>query len=115
MASTTLSTGPVKYLSITATGTANIVAALTGKRIRILTMALSAGAAGATWQFNTGGGDAITGVHVLAANGVFTVNSSGLGLGETSTGGALELAVTSGALNGSITYQEVIMSSADLA
>lgn len=88
-----------------------IVAAVTGKRLRVISYALSALAAGATTATFTskpgGAGTAITATISLAANG-FASEEAECGLFQTSVGQGLSLTTAVGAGVGvRVTYIEV--------
>jgi len=104
-----LSTGGVHYVAIDADATVTLAAAVTGKKLRVLGYATSAGAAGCTWQLrNATSGTGLTGLHVLGNNGVLVAPVHGIGYAETVAGEALELVIDAGELNGTLVYQYVV-------
>lgn len=101
---------PPKFATISASSSGNntIVAAVTGKKIKVLRMTLTAnGAVNAKFQSGAGGTD-ITGLHYLAANGGWVEPFCQEGLFETTAGSLLNLNLSGAvAVGGSLTYLEV--------
>ena len=88
-------------ISVTA-GTTNLVAAVSGKRVKVYSYAAVASGAG-TVQFKTTGGSAITGAMSFAANGGISCPSGTDPWFQTALSGGLDI-VTSGAVEGHIAY-----------
>lgn len=90
------------------TGDNTIVAAVSGKRIRVYQLVLMADAAVAA-RFESGaGGTALTGVMPLAANTGFAPGWCPVGQFETAAGSLLNLEVTgAGNVDGWLVYAEV--------
>ena len=102
----TLSTGNVEPVAFNAVaGNSTLLALAAGKTIRLLTLAITAGAAGCTFRFTDGVTD-LTGTFTLGANGV--LDPTGLNLGETAIGLPLVVVVTAGACSGVLTVQRVV-------
>lgn len=102
--------GTQKYAVIDAasSGDNTIVAAVSGKKIRVL--ALSLVAAGAvTARFESGaGGTALTGQMSMAANGVLVLPLNEAGWFETAAGSLLNLELGGAvSVDGCLVYQEV--------
>lgn len=101
---------PQKYSKIAASSTGNntVVAAVTGKKIRVLAVNFSASAA-VNVKFQSGaGGTDITGLYYLAANGGFVLPYNPLGWFETAAASLLNLNLSGDvAVGGSVTYIEV--------
>lgn len=89
-------------------GDNTIVAAVTGKKIRVLAVFLVAAAA-VTIRFESGaGGTALTGQMVLAANGGFTLPFNPEGWFETAAAALLNLELSAAAsVDGALAYVEV--------
>ena len=104
------STGPVKFAVIDAatSGDNTLVAAVTGKKIRVLSLFLVASAA-VTVRFESGaGGTALTGQMSLAANGVLSLPFNEQGHFETAAAALLNLELNGAtSVDGALTYQEV--------
>ena len=103
------STGPLKFANVDESAAAStaIIAAVTGKKIRILGLVLvAAGAVDVTIEDEDGGN--LIGLMSLAANGSVVLPVSGVGYQETPAGKALHL-LLGGAVQvgGSIDYQEI--------
>ena len=100
---------PVKYAVISAgAGDNSIVAAVTGKKIRVIQYTLTCDTADATYRFESGaGGTALTGVIPMADNGAVSAMCE-QGLFETAAGAALSLEATAGAFYGHCAYVETI-------
>jgi hypothetical protein len=99
-----------KFAAISASGSGNntLVAAVTGKKIRVLAMALVAnGAVNAKLQSGAGGTD-ITGLFYLAANGGFVLPYNKVGWCETVASVLLNLNLSGAvAVGGCLVYVEV--------
>lgn len=101
--------GPVKRAVIdTATGDTTLVAAVAGKKIRVISLVLSA-AAEATIRFESGtGGDALTGQMIILAKTPLILPEADAGWFETAAATLLNLEqAATVALDGFLTYQEV--------
>lgn len=100
---------PVKFAIISASSSNNtLVAAVAGKKIRVLSLALmAAGAVNAKLQSAAGGTD-ITGLFYPAANGGFVLPYNEGGWCETVAGELLNLNLSDAqAVGGCLSYQEV--------
>jgi hypothetical protein len=99
-----------KFAAISASGSGNntLVAAVTGKKIRVLAMALVANAAvNAKLQSSAGGTD-LTGLFYLAANGGFVLPYNPVGWCETVAAALLNLNLSGAvAVGGCLMYVEV--------
>lgn len=94
---------PLKFAKIDG-GSADIVAAVSGKKIRVMSVVLVMDGAGtATWR--SGGTTALSGAMSFAANGGYSV-SSPFGIMQTAKGEKLDIVLTANA-RGHITYVEV--------
>lgn len=104
-------TGPVKRASVSATGTdAAVVAAVTGKKIRVTAYNLSLSATGsAIFESDAGSDTALTGALAALANTPLPGGQHNPGGHfETLSGEALIVTIAGGGtLAGCITYQEV--------
>lgn len=100
----------IKYAVISAAslGDNTVVAAVTGKKIRILSAVLIAASAVAV-RFESGaGGTAISGVMSLGANGGYTIPFSEAGWGETAAATLLNLELSAAVqVSGMLVYAEV--------
>ena len=95
-------------ISASSSGATQVVAAVTGKKIRVISLVvIIGGAANVKFQSNDGSATDITGLLPLAANGGFSAGVSELGHFETASGARLDInlsaAVTAG---GFMTYVE---------
>ena len=108
MSSSFAATGPISRVVVTSSSV-SCGGATTGKRWRVIGGLLVAGAAGATLLFNTSSSTptALTGTIVLGNNAPLILPESPVGYIESNTGEALLLAVSSGAVNGTVVVQEV--------
>lgn len=99
-----------KFATIAAStsGDNTIVAAVVGKKIRVLAVQVNASAAvNYKWQSGAGGTD-ITGLNYAAANGGYVLPYSPIGWFETASNTLLNLNLSAAnAVGGSITYIEV--------
>lgn len=103
-------TGLVKSAPFDLAAAGNLVAAVAGKRIRLLGAVLIAGAAGATFAVQTkpaGAGTNLIPPVTMAANAYMVWNLGGIGWTETAVGQALYCNLSAGALKGVIRYQEI--------
>ena len=89
-----------------AVGDNAIVAAVTGKKIRVLSGLLVAGAIGTVRFESAAGGTALTGIMVCVASNVLPFPFNPLGHFETVAGQALSLETTAD-VDGWVTYVEV--------
>lgn len=100
--------GELKFAAIAASssGANEIVAAVTGKKIKVLAYLLSAaGSVNAKWQRAS---TDITGLHYMVANSQVPSPFSPVGLFETASGEALNLNLSVGvAVGGYVVYVEV--------
>lgn len=102
-------TGGQKYavIAATTTGDNTLVAAVTGKKIRVLGLFMVASAA-LSARFEAGaGGTALTGVMPLAQNQMFSLPLNEAGWFETTAAALLNLELSAGECHGAIIYQEV--------
>ena len=115
MGSTSYSSGGAqtsqpKFAAISASSNGNntLVAAVTGKKIRVLSYALtSSGTVNAKFQSGASGTD-LTGLLYEIANSGIAVAYCPVGLFETAAGSLLNLNLTAGtAVGGHLTYVEV--------
>lgn len=103
--------GPVKRAAIVdADGTGDIVAAVTGKAIRVLSLFVTGTVAAGTLKFQSGGTTALTGAMLFAANGQLNLAFNPCGHFQTAVGEKLDSvgAASIGAIGGFIVYQEVL-------
>lgn len=100
--------GPVKYVAISNSADVALVAAVTGKKIRVLQYTIVSGGTVGLRFTNGSGGAALTGVMPLVANSGVASPYCPVGLFETSITTALwfdvDAAIT---IYGHLTYQEV--------
>lgn len=91
-----------------AIGDNTIVAAVTGKRIRVTSLFMvAAGAVTARFE-SAAGGTALTGQMVMAANGVLSLPHNPAGWFETAAGQLLNLELSAAvSVDGAINYVEV--------
>jgi len=96
-------------VDVAAIGDNTLVAAVTGRKIRVLACALVAGGA-VTVRFESGaGGTALTGQMSLAANGVLTLPYNQAGWFETAAGALLNLELSGAvSVDGALVYAEVV-------
>lgn len=101
--------GPPKFAVIDATtGDTTIVAAVTGKKIRVLSYVVTAANSSSTARFESGaGGTSLSGVLRLLNVTAFVAPFNPMGYFETLSGEALSLEVTGGDVDGHLTYVEV--------
>ena len=91
-------------------GDNEVVAAVTGKKIRVHSLYLVNGhTATQTVRFESGaGGTALSGQMILGANGGLVLNDNEKGWFETAAGAALNLELAGGTtVDGGLTYSEV--------
>jgi len=104
--------GPVTIVTTPLIGTTSgspvqQIAAVAGKKIRVLGFNLTSSAAGSVqFQDEAGGPNKLSGVYTLAANGSLVINPNKMGCIDTASGAALDIAVTgsSNTVGGTITY-----------
>lgn len=96
-------------ISVTAAGDNTVVAAVAGRKIRVLGVFLVASGGANTVRFESGaGGTALTGAMDLASDGQFAPGYNPLGWFETAAGALLNLELSAGTLvAGALTYVEV--------
>lgn len=100
-----------KYAIIDAAtlGDNTIVAAVTGKKLRVLALFLVAAAAVTARFESAAGGTALTGQMVLAANGVLTLPFNPEGWFETAAAALLNLELSAAvSVDGAVTFAEVV-------
>jgi len=104
------SLAPVKFAVITSAGAGDVeaVAAVAGKKIRVLAYYIRQSAAG-TVRFESGAaGTALSGVMVTTtADLVVQGNYCPMGLLETAAGASLSIEAGTAAVMGHLTYQEI--------
>lgn len=95
-------------VNATTVGNNTLVAAVTGKRIRVMSF-VGVATAAATVAFQSGaGGTALTGTMALAANGQINLPYNPSGHCETAAGALLNLSMgVTGPVTGVLTYKEV--------
>jgi hypothetical protein len=98
----------VKYAVISTSATASVVAAVAGKKIRVLGYVLSAaGTVNVKWQSHVTPTN-LSGLLYMVANTAISSTPSPLGLFETVAGEALDLNLSASvAVGGHVTYIEV--------
>ncbi len=108
MSSLTELTPKFAKIAVSSSGASTVVAAVTGKKIRVLSWSIVANAAvNAKWQSHTTPTD-LTGLHYCAANGGISVPFSPVGHFETVAGEALDINLSGAvAVGGSLVYVEV--------
>ena len=94
-------------ISASSSGVNALISAVTGKKIRVLSLVLMANAAvNVKFQSHSGPTD-LTGLFYLAANGGFSVGFSPLGHFETGSGEQLDINLSGAvAVGGCLTYVE---------
>lgn len=100
----------VKYAVIDAAtlGNNTLVAAVAGKKLRVLAFFLVASGAVTARLQSGAGGTALTGQMVMAANGVLSVPFNPEGWCETAAGALLNLELSAAvSVDGALTYVEV--------
>lgn len=85
----------------------DLAAAVTAKSHVLLGGILVAGAAGASFKFQSGASTDLTGTMLLAANGVCVLPTVPDGYLNSAAGEKLNLVVSAGALNGVVTVQTI--------
>lgn len=105
---TTALTPKFAAIDVASSGDNTLVAAVVGKKVRVLACVLVASAA-VTVRFESGaGGTALTGQMVLAANGGFTLPFNPVGWFETGSNTLLNLELSAAtSVDGCLTYVEV--------
>lgn len=105
----TEATGPIKFAAVTFSAGADLVAAVAGKRIRLLSLFITAETAAGTITLNSVLGETttgLTGAMRVAANGQISLPFSPVGHVQTVVGGKLSVAHSSaGACAGCLVYQ----------
>lgn len=99
----------VKFASIaTAAVDTTVVAAVTGKKIRVLSCFLVSDTASTTARFESGtGGTAISGLMLLGLSQVLVLPHNEAGWFETAAAALLNLECATGGVDGGLTYVEV--------
>jgi len=99
-------TDELKFSSSTISASADVITAVAGKKLRVMSLVVSASAA-CTLKFQTDATTDVSGTFYLPANGTISV-SNPLGLFETDSGEKLNIIQTGTADVGvSISYREV--------
>lgn len=99
-------TDELKFAASTITASADSIPAVSGKKLRVMSLVLSASAA-CTLKFQTNATSDVSGTFYLPANGTINI-SNPLGLFETDAGEKLNIVQTGTANVGvSISYREV--------
>lgn len=99
--------GPIKYAAVALTDSGDVVAAVTGKRIRVLSYCLNTTTA-VTVKFQSGASTDLTGAMAAGATGRLEGSFNPGGHFQTAEGAKLNIVLGSAvATNGHITYQEV--------
>jgi len=99
-----------KYISIDTTSNTVLVAAVSGKRIRVLAFAVSAIAAETVALWDNTNSVPIIGSMPLAANGVLVLPYNPVGWGQSGVGGSvqvIQVPAPSSGLRGCLVYVEV--------
>lgn len=101
--------GPVKFALFTcAAGDNNVVALVTAKKIRLLSMDGTVNGIAVTLQFKSGASTNLSGGHNLPPNAQKILPFNPYGWMETTAGAALNIWLGgAGAFNGELQYQEV--------
>ena len=105
--------GGQKFHPLGRSSTGEVIAAVTGMKIRVLAMLLQQETdASSTWKFTNGSGGAaitgeMTGAAVSAENTTFVLPFSPAGWFETTAGVGLFVTIGGGAVLGQIVYQEI--------
>lgn len=99
---------PIKYalIDLAAGATAEIVAGVVGKKIRVLTLVVTGATANGTLVLKSAT-TALTGALNFAANGGFAIHSD-QGLFETAAGAALNGTTVTTTIDGFLAYVETI-------
>lgn len=104
------SSAPIKYaaIDVATSGDNTLKAAVSGRRIRVLSVfMIAAGAVNVRFESDAGG-TALTGQMNLAANGGFVLNFNPAGWFETNAGELLNLELSGAvSVDGALTYQEL--------
>jgi hypothetical protein len=99
--------GPVKHAVVSLAATGNIVAGVTGKKIRLLALAFTPEVSTAVVFSLTSNATAISGVMNVAANTPMVLPFNESGWCETVAAEPLKGTITSGKIFGVATYQEI--------
>ncbi len=96
-------------IAAAAAGNNTLVAAVAGKKIRVLAAGLAANTSDQTIRFQSGaGGTALTGIMPIAANGNLVLPLNGFGWFETAAGALLNLELGGASLvGGPLVYEEI--------
>jgi hypothetical protein len=99
-------TNDLKYKALDLSASADVIALVSSKNLRVMSVTLSADAA-CNLQFQTGATDNVSGKIYLPANGTAHLSNQ-LGLFETDSGEKLNVVITGSANVGlSLSYREV--------
>ena len=102
-----LATGPVKTAKVSLAATGTIVAAVVGKKIRVLALAVT-GEVDAAVTFNLESATTdISGVMSMVAGTPLVLPYNPAGWCDTVAGEKLDATIATGKLYGTITYQEI--------
>lgn len=100
-------TAPVKFAIINqAAGDGTIVAAVAGKRIRVLSYVVTSDTADTLVEFQSTTSTAISGDMRMPDNGILSANCGPFGCFQTVAGELLNVQATTGAVDGHVTYVE---------
>lgn len=94
-------------ISIATATTTTLVAAVTGKSIKLRSFILAAAASTTAIQFDGSGGVGLTGAMTIAATDNFVAPDNPHGWMRTVSGEALRLITTGGGAHGCLTYEEI--------
>ena len=99
----------IKYAKIDASGSGgDLVLAVTGKRIRVISLFLSITTANGTVKFQSGGSTDLTGAMTLGAGGALSLAHNPSGWFQTVAAEKLNMVLSSaGQVSGALTYQEI--------
>ena len=101
------STGPIKHAAVSLASTGTIVAAVSGKKIRVLALALTGESDGVV-SFNLESATTdISGVMNMVAGTPMVMPFNPAGWCDTAAGEKLDATIAAGELYGMITYQEI--------
>jgi hypothetical protein len=105
----TESLGAISFAAISQSGSGgDLVAAVTGYKIRVLALFMTNVTASGTAKFQSAGSSDLTGAMSFPANGQLVLPFSGAGLFETAAGAKLNLVLSSaGQVSGGLVYQSI--------
>jgi hypothetical protein len=99
-----LGQGVVTYVSVSVTGSADLVAAVTGKRIRVIGLSLVASAS-MTFKLQSDSSTDLTGAMTMSTGVPINWKPSQLGYTQTNVGEKLACVITgAGTIAGTLTY-----------